>query len=329
MKNLLCLNRPLMRKLVPLTRNLTLGTRYFCTEESSYNKTEKSPDNKTEKIPDNKIEKNQMNNNITSEIVNLIDLNGNFIGIVPLKEALSIAQSKGSNVDVVVVNPIPIPPICKLFTSKPEDPSRPFRETYKRRHEPKQEKEIRFGYKIEGHDAELKLAHVRKFLEEGLRVKMTVVIKNMRNWDPQMGADMLNQLLEGVADISSKVGFPIPRGRMVSQILQPKIPPEKKKEVESPTHDIKSPTNIMESKIKENPTDQKMKEHTTNQKMKEHTTNQKMKENTTDQKMKENTTNQKMKEKKSPRQVRQQALFDEEFLLDGQLDRIKKKKMKI
>jgi len=106
----------------------------------------------------------------------LIDEDGTMIGITSTYEAVRMAREK--DLDLVEVSPKAVPPVARIM-----DYGKFKYQTAKRAAEARkkqtiiQVKEMKLGLKIEEHDLEFKLKHLRDFLGEGDKVKITIMFR--------------------------------------------------------------------------------------------------------------------------------------------------------
>jgi translation initiation factor IF-3 len=169
-----------------------------------------------------------VNRRIRVPEVRLIDEEGNQVGVVPTREALARAEEKG--LDLVEVAPTARPPVCKIM-----DFGKYLYEQRKRQKEARKSqtgglvKEIKVSSKIEAHDINFKISHIKKFLEQKNRVKVTVVFRGREVSHAERGRELLGRitaLLDGYAVVEYP---PTLEGRHMTMLLGPqKKPPAKK-----------------------------------------------------------------------------------------------------
>ncbi len=163
----------------------------------------------------------RINEMIRVREVRLIDNNGNQRGIIPTSEALKLAKEAG--LDLVEVAPKANPPVCKLLDYgkyKFEQEKRD-KESKKKQKQIKL-KEIRMQPKIDNHDLDFKSKHIKKFLDEGNKVKVTVRFRGRELAHLDRGEMVLNRVLELIGDSYSVEKPPHMEGRFMSMILSPK-----------------------------------------------------------------------------------------------------------
>jgi len=164
----------------------------------------------------------RINEAIRVKEVRLIDAEGNQAGVVAIDDALRMA--KEAELDLVEVSPNVEPPVCKLI-----DYGKYLFETEKKTRESKKKqkivklKEIRMQPKIEDHDLEFKTKHIRQFLDDGDKVKVTVRFRGRELAHTELGKvvldDVLKLLGEDTYGLDKAAAM---EGRFMSMILSPK-----------------------------------------------------------------------------------------------------------
>lgn len=143
----------------------------------------------------------RVNDQIDDPKVRLIDENGRQVGIVATHEALRLSEEAGF--DLVEVSPTSVPPVCKImdFGKYKYELAKKEKETKKKQHVIVT-KEIRLRPKIEEHDFDFKLKHARKFLENGFRVKTTVMFRGRESAHREYGERVLDRFTKELEDIA-------------------------------------------------------------------------------------------------------------------------------
>ena len=146
---------------------------------------------------------------------------GEQLGVMPTQQALDTAREK--ELDLVEVAPEAAPPVCRIMDFGK------YKYTQARRQKEARKKqttilvkEVKMGPKTEKHDFEFKGKHVRRFLEEGHKVKVTVRFKGREMAHTELGWKMLNRMQELMSDLAVVESHPRMEGRMLSMILSPK-----------------------------------------------------------------------------------------------------------
>lgn len=163
----------------------------------------------------------RVNDQIRARKIRLIASDGQQVGVLPLHEARDQAREAG--LDLVEVNPNAKPPICKMMDygkyryeqSKKEREARQKRKTVT-------VKEVKFRPKIDTHDYETKKRMVIRFLENGDKVKITLMFRGREVVYRKQGVEMLEQLAEEVSDVGNLERKPKLEGRNITMFLAPK-----------------------------------------------------------------------------------------------------------
>lgn len=154
--------------------------------------------------------------------VRVIDTDGQQIGVMGIQPALRLAEEKG--VDLVEVSPTAKPPVCRLmdFGKYMYQQSKKAKDARKKQHTTHL-KEIKMRPRIDGHDYQFKLQHVRSFIEERNKVKVTVVFRRGReNLHREFGSRLLQRIAEDAADIATAEAPPRSEGLNMAVTLMPK-----------------------------------------------------------------------------------------------------------
>jgi translation initiation factor IF-3 len=157
---------------------------------------------------------------IRASVVRIIDENKEQIGVKPLSEALAIAQDRG--LDLVEVAPQANPPVCRVM-----DYGKFLYELHKKAQEAKkhqkqiQVKEIKFRPKISIHDYNFKVRHVKRFLTDGNKVKITVMLRGREKAKPQLADVILERVFADVKELGTQDGSVRTQPWAVSTMLTP------------------------------------------------------------------------------------------------------------
>jgi translation initiation factor IF-3 len=162
-----------------------------------------------------------INWDIRAPEVRVIDADGKQVGILPLKEAMKIAEEKG--LDLVEVAPNPQPPVCRVMNYGKYKYQQNKRIQEARKHQTViHMKEVKVRPRTEEHDFRFKLGHVKRFLDEGNKVKISVLFRGREIAHPEFGKEILNRFVEGVKDLTVIEQAPRLEGRNMVMILAPK-----------------------------------------------------------------------------------------------------------
>ncbi len=152
--------------------------------------------------------------------IRLIDADKKLLGLVTVPEALAQAQQRG--LDLVEIAPQADPPVCRIM-----DYGKFLYEVHKRDHEAKKHqkqvliKEIKFRPKISIHDYTFKIKHVHRFLEEGNKVKITVLLRGRERSRPELGLQVLQRVLGDTKGFGRQDGDTRKQDWSVSALLVP------------------------------------------------------------------------------------------------------------
>ena len=162
----------------------------------------------------------RVNEQIRISPIRLIGDKGEQIGIVSIDEARDRAADKG--LDLVEVAPDARPPVVKMmdYGKYKYEAARQAREARKKQHTI-QVKEVKFRPGIEEHDYDFKTRHARRFLEEGNKVKLTMMFRGRQVTHPELGLEVLARVTEDLQDVGKVEQNPNFEGRVMSMILAP------------------------------------------------------------------------------------------------------------
>lgn len=162
-----------------------------------------------------------INEEIRDKEVRLIDENGEQLGVVSGKEALSLAMEK--NLDLVKIAPQSKPPVCKIMNyGKYRFDQMKKEKEAKKKQKTMEIKEVRLSPNIDEHDLNTKLKNAAKFLEKGDKVKVSVRFRGREMTHTEIGREVLNQFAEGISDVGAVDKAPKMEGRSMVMFLMPK-----------------------------------------------------------------------------------------------------------
>ena len=134
------------------------------------------------------------------------------------EDAYRIAQQR--DLDLVEVAPSASPPVCRIMDYGK------FRYAQKKKAQESRKKsaatvlkEVKVGSQTSSHDVDFKLGHIRGFLAEGHRVKVSVFFRGRSITHPELGRAMLDRIAEKVSDVASVEQHPRMEGRSMSMML--------------------------------------------------------------------------------------------------------------
>lgn len=164
----------------------------------------------------------------------LIDENGENVGVVPIEKALQAAQD--AELDLVEVAATANPPVCKIMDLGKYLFEQAKKERQARRSQTKIEiKEIRLRPKTNEHHRNFKVKDARRWLENGIKVKVTIRFRGREVTYPEIALEDLREIAEELKDVSKVETAPSMEGRSMTLVLAPDTSvskSEEKKEVE-------------------------------------------------------------------------------------------------
>ena len=163
----------------------------------------------------------RVNERIRIREVRVIDEHGEQLGILPTRQALEVARERG--LDLVEVAPTAVPPVCRLMDYGQYRYEQGRKERDARKHQKTIEtKEVRLKPKTDVHDLQTKARQARRFLDDGDRVKLTVLFRGRELAHPEIGRNLLLQLVELAGAAGLVEGTPHLEGRNMSLVLAPR-----------------------------------------------------------------------------------------------------------
>jgi len=162
----------------------------------------------------------RVNREVRAEQVRLVGNKGEQLGIMPLLEALELARK--NNLDLVEVAPVAVPPVCRLL----DYGKYKYEQAKKERELRKSQKvsvlrEVRLRPKIGNHDFEAKARSVKKLLDEGDKVKVTIMFRGREITHPEIGFKLLQRMEETQKETAAVDRQPAMEGRRMSLVLSP------------------------------------------------------------------------------------------------------------
>ncbi|KPF86797.1 translation initiation factor IF-3 [alpha proteobacterium AAP38] len=163
----------------------------------------------------------RINREINVRSVRLVDAEGEMVGVVSLRDALIAAEDAG--LDLVEVSPNADPPVCKIL-----DYGKYKYEAQKKANEARKKqkiievKEIKLRPNIDEHDYEIKMKAMRRFLEEGDKVKVTMRFRGREMAHQDIGMAVLVKVREALDDLGKVEQMPKLEGKQMIMVLAPR-----------------------------------------------------------------------------------------------------------
>lgn len=165
--------------------------------------------------------KHRINGEIRANEVRLIGIDGEQLGMVKVAEALALSEEH--EVDLVEIAPNATPPVCRLM-----DYGKFRYQEQKRQQEARakqkvvQLKEVKFRPATDEGDYNVKLRNVRRFIEEGDKVKVSLRFRGREMAHQELGMRVLERVRDDVEEICQVESFPRLEGRQMVMVLAPR-----------------------------------------------------------------------------------------------------------
>ncbi len=151
----------------------------------------------------------------------MVDSDGSQLGIMPLKQALELAEQK--NLDLVKIAPQAKPPVCKIIDYGKFRFEQSKREKEQRKNQRVVEiKEVRLSLNIDTHDFETKKNHAVRFISEGNKVKASIRFRGREMGHPELGQEIMQRFADAMSEVANVEKAPKLEGRTMLMFLAPK-----------------------------------------------------------------------------------------------------------
>ncbi|MDT8408620.1 MAG: translation initiation factor IF-3 [Wenzhouxiangellaceae bacterium] len=165
--------------------------------------------------------KTRRNEDITASRVRVVGPDGDQVGIRPLADAIALAQEH--SMDLVEIAPQADPPVCRVMDwGKFRFEESKKAQTQKKKQKQIQVKEIKFRPGTDAHDYDVKMRNLRKFIDEGNKVKVTLRFRGREMAHQELGRDLLKRIEADMAGEVTIEQFPRMEGRQMVMMLAPK-----------------------------------------------------------------------------------------------------------
>ena len=167
-----------------------------------------------------KKEGERINQFITAPEVRVVHDEKGSLGIMSIKDALALAKEEGS--DLVEIVPTAEPPVCKIinYGKYKFDIQKKSKEA-KKKQKSVQLKEIKMRPQISIHDYNFKMKHIREFLDEGNKVKITIMFRGREMAHTEFGYDLINKIIQDLENEASTEKPAKLEGKNLSVVLNP------------------------------------------------------------------------------------------------------------
>lgn len=162
----------------------------------------------------------RVNHKIRAREVRVIDSDGKQLGVIPTSQALATAQQQG--MDLVEIAPNAVPPVCKIveYGKFKYEQEKKDRESRKHHHGGKL-KEIKLRLNIDDHDYATKLNHMREFLADGMKVKVSLFFRGRENAHPEYGQELMRRVIKDLETAGHAEVPPKQMGKSIHMMLAP------------------------------------------------------------------------------------------------------------
>ncbi|BBA70012.1 translation initiation factor IF-3 [Geobacter sulfurreducens subsp. ethanolicus] len=163
-----------------------------------------------------------INQAIRAREVRVVGAESEQLGIMSLQEALALAEAR--QLDLVEVSPTAVPPVCRImdYGKFKYQQSKKLQEARKKQSHV-QVKEVKLRPKTDEHDLMTKIKHVRRFIEEGNKAKVTLVFRGREITHLEFGSRALDRVAAELEDIAVVEFKPKMEGRSMFMIVAPKV----------------------------------------------------------------------------------------------------------
>ncbi|MDP4650589.1 MAG: translation initiation factor IF-3 [Haliea sp.] len=161
-----------------------------------------------------------INDQITVSPLRLVGPEGEQIGIVPLKEALAVAEGAGQDLVLIADSD---PPVCKVMDyGKHIFEAKKQKNLQKKKQKRTQVKEMKFRPGTEEGDYQVKLRNLVRFLEQGDKAKVTLRFRGREMAHQEIGMELLKRVEADLAELGAVEQFPKMEGRQLTMVIAPK-----------------------------------------------------------------------------------------------------------
>lgn len=170
---------------------------------------------------DRRPQKAPINENIRAKEVRLIGAEGDQVGIVDLRDALTMAQEAG--LDLVEINATSEPPVCKILDyGKHQYELKKQKAIAKKKQVQTQVKEVKFRPGTEDGDYQVKLRNLVRFLTEGNKTKISLRFRGREMAHQELGMELMKRVQTDLLEVGTVEQFPKMEGRQLIMVIAPK-----------------------------------------------------------------------------------------------------------
>ncbi len=191
-----------------------IGRTWFCNDRLVFNIIEGDLHIATDK-------RTRRNEDITAPNVRLVGPDGDQIGIRSLADAIALAEEQ--SMDLVEIAPQAVPPVCRIMDwGKFRFEEQKKTQAQRKKQKQVQIKEIKFRPGTDDHDYDVKMRNLKRFIEEGNKVKVTLRFRGREMAHQELGRDLLKRIESDMTGEVTVEQFPRMEGRQMVMMLAPK-----------------------------------------------------------------------------------------------------------
>lgn len=160
----------------------------------------------------------RINNQISAKEIRLIDENGEMMGVVSIQEGIRLAREAG--LDLIEISPNAEPPVCKIFDfGKYRYELQKKEAAAKKKQKVVDTKELKLRPYIEDHDLQVKIRKARDFIQDGDKVRFSMVFRGRENEHRETGMAVIKQAQDALTDIAKAEMGPKFEGNQVIMVM--------------------------------------------------------------------------------------------------------------
>jgi len=161
------------------------------------------------------------NEDITAPKVRVVGSEGDQIGVMAVREALARAEEE--SMDLVEIAPQADPPVCRIMDwGKYRFETQKKAQAARKKQKQIQVKEVKFRPGTDDHDYDVKMRNLRRFIEEGNKVKVTLRFRGREMAHQELGRDLLKRVESDMIEETTVEQYPRMEGRQMVMMLSPK-----------------------------------------------------------------------------------------------------------
>ncbi len=147
--------------------------------------------------------------------------NGELIGIITTSQALNMANA--AQLDLVEISPNAQPPVCRIMNVGKYKYEVEKKERESRKHQTHTKvKEVKFHANTDTHDFELKVSHIRDFIADGHRCKVSLMFRGREQAHQEIGYELMKRVARAVEDVATGDKSPQQMGRILNMMFAPR-----------------------------------------------------------------------------------------------------------